>query len=473
MKLLNIERYRAETLVDLVRFQDDIVAAALEADLKLVVASDPDPQVVARGERRFQEAIADGRLDLSIGDAGEILPRVIERIEGRAVLRLGLKREHLHGEEPPASFEIARLEDLIEAAGGASARDHVIMIDGVRALTRLPSTTGAPAAIDRLIAAARRVNADYVVGFDKIGDEAVVVFSVENERDDHESLSGVLSDPEALSGAALAALAERGIALSELPNQLPHHHARLGEIALRDGRPAMASSHLARAAALAPKSARIQQMAAEAFLAARRFDELEFVARRLIALKPEQATGFRFLSLALEKNDRLTEALEAAQSAIARAGAQAAAFERHLKGLWRKMGQRAHAGANVKVNGFRPETAVSAVVAAGARAASHDDAGYEPQNGSLAGMLSGGPGITVEPASAPEKHGDSFDLGDDEIGPPARSAPYEPRNGEVNGAAHHRRHGLSEQSAVDAAIAELERDLQRTLDRRRDDDIDR
>lgn len=318
-------RFRADVFVDAGPVSTVRMQAALDAGFKRVLSLAPSAAQKAEIAAAFAQEVEHGLISPITAARPDALSHLL-RDEGARCL-IWLSPAEAPGESgpvSPAGFE--RLLTMIQAIGRAKRDDHALLVAGVRRLKQLPADRAASggASLDAVIAEVRGLNPDYRVGF--VPDETgaalnVAAFSVGVvETDDVETLSAVLSSPEALVAAAMSALERRGVPLTELPNHLPHHHARLSEIALAGGQGHVALSYGLRAAVIAPQSVGYHLMVCEAAQATGRLATLAESAGLAIALAPENPHAHRYQSIAYERAGERAKAIEAADLALALAG---------------------------------------------------------------------------------------------------------------------------------------------------------
>jgi tetratricopeptide (TPR) repeat protein len=98
--------------------------------------------------------------------------------------------------------------------------------------------------------------------------------------------------------------------------QLPHHHAALGDLLSDVGLHAAALDCYAEAARLDPRSAEVRLAVARCAMALGRFSEAEQASRAALAIAPSRK-AWELLAQALGSEDRLVEALDAIEQALA------------------------------------------------------------------------------------------------------------------------------------------------------------
>lgn len=331
-------RFRADVFVDAGPVSTVRMQAALDAGFKRILSLAPSAAQKAEIAAAFGQEVEHGLISPITAARPDALSHLLRDESARCLIWLSPAQEPGEsGPVSPAGFE--RLLTMIQAIGRAKRDDHALLVAGVRRLKQLPADRAASggASLDAVIAEVRGLSPDYRVGF--IPDETgaalnVAAFSVGVvEADDVETLSAVLSSPEALVAAAMSALERRGIPLTELPNHLPHHHARLSEIALAGGQGHVALSYGLRAAVIAPQSVGYHLMVCEAAQATGRLATLAESASLAIALAPENPHAHRYQSIAYERAGERAKAIEAADLAVALAGPDSALFAERLETL--------------------------------------------------------------------------------------------------------------------------------------------
>ncbi|MBX2855186.1 MAG: hypothetical protein KTR21_09370 [Rhodobacteraceae bacterium] len=320
-----INRYVGAIYVDLAPFEIERALAAWDAGYGRGLFFVPDWTAARRAARQMRRAAgrvaAKGWLWLEIGAPLDVLPDLAPDLPPGAVFAL-----RAGGEVSESGYDLA----LIDAIGAMPGGRGAVVLENAGALA---AGTLSGASLDRLIAVGRQLGPSVAARFG--GDELQVddlTLSVGyGEQDDVEALSALLSSSKAARTAARAALAQRGLPASALDRHLPHHHARMGSLAMAEGRPAEALAHFAKAAAIVPDAPGLRVAAIEAAVMAERWDAMAAHSLRLGEATPSHPDAPRWLCLA----QRLASGDEPLDQRAAPGFAGCFSRELRLAGPWR------------------------------------------------------------------------------------------------------------------------------------------
>jgi predicted O-methyltransferase YrrM len=122
------QRFRRGIFVETGTLVGNGLWCALEAGFGRCYSIEIHPHQHAAACERFRSEIDQGRVELLLGDSGEVLPAVMDKIDQPALFWLDAHLSHNYGER--LAKACPALEEL-DAIDQSAVRDHVILIDDV------------------------------------------------------------------------------------------------------------------------------------------------------------------------------------------------------------------------------------------------------------------------------------------------------------------------------------------------------